>query len=197
MSITCHIFVIHSCPEDRSSAWINIKHSEFPEIPPECFPGVSGRSWTVALAAVRLCSQPPWSRCTPPSSPPTHCSPMRIPSSAMTGWRVKNRTFFACTCVSLGAGHALSFLTTRWSTAVRAFITCRSVGSIQDADCICISPVEHRGKGEIVSLHKKDVGDASLLLSWQIDWLFSSPLIRSHPLSRTNKIHTYFCQTNP
>ena len=72
-------------------------------------------------------------------------------------------TFLAC--VSLGAGHALSFLTTRWSTAVRAFITCRSVGSIQDADCICISPVEHRGKGEIVSLHKKDVGDASLLLS--------------------------------
>ena len=72
-------------------------------------------------------------------------------------------TFLAC--VSLGAGHALSFLTTRWSTAVRAFITCRSVGSIQDADCIRISPVEHRGKGEIVSLRKKDVGDASLLLS--------------------------------
>ena len=45
MSITCHIFVIHSCPEDRSSVWINIKHSEFPEIPRECFPGVSGRSW--------------------------------------------------------------------------------------------------------------------------------------------------------
>ena len=70
-------------------------------------------------------------------------------------------TFLAC--VSLGAGHALSFLTTRWSTAVRAFITCRSVGSIQDADCIRIAPVEHRGKGEIVSLRKKDVGDASLL----------------------------------
>ena len=194
MSIIYYISGKHSCPEDWSSAWINIKHSEFPEIPPECFPGVSGRSWTVALAAVRLCSQPPWSRCTPPSSPPTHCSPMRIPSSAMTGWRVKNRTFFAC--VSLGAGHALSFLTTRWSTAVRAFITCRSVGSIQDADCIRISPVEHRGKGEIVSLRKKDVGDASLL-SWQIDWPFSSSLIPSCSPSRINKIHTYFCQTNP
>ena len=65
----------------------------------------------------------------------------------------KESTFLAC--VSLGAGHALSFLTTRWSTAVRAFITCRSVGSIQDADCIRISPVEHRGKGEIVRYARK------------------------------------------
>ena len=53
------------------------------------------------------------SRCTPPSSPPTHCSPMRIPSSTMTGWRAKNRTFLAC--VSLGTDHARSFLATRWT----------------------------------------------------------------------------------
>ena len=154
---------MHSCPEDRSSVRINIKHSEVPEIPPEYFPEASGRSWTVALAAVRLCSQPPWSRCTPPSSPPTHCSPMRIPSSAMTGWRVKNRTFFACTCVSLGAGHALSFIATRRSTAARAFIISGGMGSIRDAGCIRIVIVEHRGKGEIVLLLKKDVGDAPLL----------------------------------
>ena len=48
-------------------------------------------------------------------------------------------------------------------TATRAFRTSRSVGSIQDADYIRMAPVEHRGKGEIVSLRKKDVGDASLL----------------------------------
>lgn len=34
-------------------------------------------------------------------------------------------TFLAC--VSLGAGHALSFLTTKWSTAVRAWITTSNV----------------------------------------------------------------------
>ena len=48
-------------------------------------------------------------------------------------------------------------------TATRAFRTSRSVGSIQDADYIRMAPVEHRGKGEIVSLRKKDVGDAFLL----------------------------------
>ena len=63
------------------------------------------------------------------------------------------------------AGRALSFLATRWNTAARAFTTSRSVGSIQDADYIRMAPVEHRGKGEIVSLHKKDVGDVPLLLS--------------------------------
>ena len=163
MLITCNISVIHSCPEDRSSIWINMKHSEIPEIPRECFPGVSGQSWTVALTAVRLCSQPRSSRCTPPSSPPTHCSPMRIPTSTMTGWGLKNRTFLAC--VLLGAGHALSFLATRRSTAARAFRTSRSVGSIQDTGCFRIAIVEQRGKCEIVLLRKKDVGDVPLLLS--------------------------------
>ena len=155
----CYISDTHSCPEDWSSAWINIKHSEVPEVPPEYFPGASGRSWTVALTAVRLCSQPPWSRCTPPSSPPTHCSPMRIPSSTMTGWRVKNRTFFAC--VSLGTGHALNFLATRW--VLRHVLS--ELAGVWDVDCIYIAPVEHGGKGEFVWLCNKDVGDVPLLLS--------------------------------
>ena len=50
-------------------------------------------------------------------------------------------------------------------TATRSFRTCRSVGSIQDADYIRIAPVEHRGKGMVVWLHKKDVGNVPLLLS--------------------------------
>ena len=37
-------------------------------------------------------------------------------------------------------------------TATRAFRTSRSVGSIHDADCICVAPVEDRGKGKVVSL---------------------------------------------
>lgn len=64
-------------------------------------------------------------------------------------------TFLAC--VTLGLGHALSFLATRWSTGVRAFVTCRSVNDVRNADCIRIVPAEHRGKGEIVRLRKKDV----------------------------------------
>lgn len=64
-------------------------------------------------------------------------------------------TFLAC--VSLGAGHALSFLATRWSTAVRAVITCRPVAHLRDADCIRVVPVQFRGKGEIVGLKKKKV----------------------------------------
>ena len=50
-------------------------------------------------------------------------------------------------------------------TATRAFRTSRSVGSIHDADYIHIAPVEHRGKGMVVWLRKKDVGDVPLLLS--------------------------------
>ena len=162
MSIIYHLFDTHSCPEDRGSAWINIWHSEVPEIPSEYFPGASGRSWTVALTTVRLCSQPRWSRCTHPSSPSTCCSPMHISSNMSIDWRAKKeRTLLAC--VSLRAGHALSFLVTRWNTTACAFRTRRSVGCIQDVDCIYIAPTEHGGKGEIVWLRKKDVGDVLLL----------------------------------
>ena len=41
---------MHSCPEDQSSALVNMRHSEVPEIPPESFPGASGRSWTVGAS---------------------------------------------------------------------------------------------------------------------------------------------------
>ena len=50
-------------------------------------------------------------------------------------------------------------------TATRSFRTSRSVGSIHDADYIRTAPVEHRGKGMVVWLRKKDVGDVPLLLS--------------------------------
>ncbi|OAX38565.1 hypothetical protein K503DRAFT_151206 [Rhizopogon vinicolor AM-OR11-026] len=63
-------------------------------------------------------------------------------------------TFLAC--VSLGAGHALSFLVTRWSAGAKAWVTTRKARSIEDADCIRLVPHVHRGQGEIVPLVKGD-----------------------------------------
>ena len=78
MFIIYHLFDTHSCPEDRGSAWINIWHSEVPEIPSEYFPGASGRSWTVAsTVCVQLRRRATPLLPPPPSLPSTHCSPMR------------------------------------------------------------------------------------------------------------------------
>ena len=162
MFLIYYISDTHSCPEDRSSVWVNMKHSEVPEIPPESFPGASGRSWIVAFTAVRLRSQPRWSRCTSSSSPPTHCSPMRTPSSTMTGWRVKNRAFLAR--VSLGAGHALSFPANSMEHCSTRFQNLRECGiNSRYGLYSCIAPVGNRGKGETSSLGKKDVSHAPLL----------------------------------
>ncbi|KAI0644110.1 endoplasmic reticulum Ca-transporting P-type ATPase [Trametes meyenii] len=68
-------------------------------------------------------------------------------------------TFLAC--VSLGLGHALSFLVTRWNTGARAWITTRKARSLDDADCIRIIPAPHRGEGEIVPLEKADPSNPS------------------------------------
>ncbi|KAI5116478.1 hypothetical protein M0805_003507 [Coniferiporia weirii] len=93
--------------------------------------------------------------------------------------RSEEWTFLAC--VSLGAGHALSFLVTRWSTAARAAITCRSSNSIRTADCVRVVPVQYRGKDEIVSLRRKDPEDpTTYTFSYQQDTyvlLSENPLV--------------------
>ncbi|THH17172.1 hypothetical protein EW146_g3599 [Bondarzewia mesenterica] len=68
-------------------------------------------------------------------------------------------TFLAC--VLLGAGHALSFLVTRWNAGAKAWVTTRKARSLQDANCIRIIPVPHRGEGEIVPLDKPVPSDPS------------------------------------
>ncbi|KAI0079207.1 endoplasmic reticulum Ca-transporting P-type ATPase [Panus rudis PR-1116 ss-1] len=68
-------------------------------------------------------------------------------------------TFLAC--VSLGVGHALSFLVTKWSTAANAFITTRNASSLETADCIRVIPAPHRGTGEIVPIVKRVPSDPS------------------------------------
>ncbi|RPD79485.1 endoplasmic reticulum Ca-transporting P-type ATPase [Lentinus tigrinus ALCF2SS1-7] len=77
-------------------------------------------------------------------------------------------TFLAC--VSLGLGHALSFLFTRWNTGAKAWITTRKARSLEDADCLRIIPAPHRGEGEIVPLQKKEPGNiASYTFNYQQD----------------------------
>jgi len=78
--------------------------------------------------------------------------------------RSEEWTFLAC--VSLGAGHALSFLVTRWSAGARAAITCSNAGSLEQADCVRIVPIQHRGLGEIVPLEKKQVSNGAVSYSF-------------------------------
>ncbi|KZP27754.1 hypothetical protein FIBSPDRAFT_780640 [Athelia psychrophila] len=82
--------------------------------------------------------------------------------------RSEEWTFLAC--VALGAGHALSFLVTKWSAGARAFITTRKANSLEQADCIRLTPNLHRGMGDIVSLDKKIPSDPlSYTFSYQRD----------------------------
>ncbi|KIM43627.1 hypothetical protein M413DRAFT_25955 [Hebeloma cylindrosporum] len=60
-------------------------------------------------------------------------------------WLVSEEwTFLAC--VSLGAGHALSFLVTKWNSGARAWITTKKAHCVEEADCIRIIPHLHRGQ---------------------------------------------------
>ena len=128
-------------------------------------------------------------------------------------------TFLAC--VSLGAGHALSFLITKWSGGARAWITTRKVcchyrrslvpsssriqaHSIEQADCIRIIPNLHRGKGDIVRLDKKSPSDPqSYTFSYQRDTYTFSSLAPSqttftrlpYPSSTRPPLHTFLTPT--
>ena len=125
------------------------------------FPGSFRPKLNVVLAAVRLCSQPRRSLHTLPFLSFPFVA--RLCVFHQVNCLIENEEWTFLVCVSLGTGHNLNSLATRWSTATHAFITCRSVGSIQDVDCVRIAPVELRRRGEIVSLRKKDVGDVFFL----------------------------------
>ncbi|KAG8882698.1 hypothetical protein FRB97_007838 [Tulasnella sp. 331] len=60
--------------------------------------------------------------------------------------------------VSLGLGHALSFLVTRWNAGAKAVITTSNAAALESANCIRIIPAKHKGQGEIIPiLHKPRV----------------------------------------
>ncbi|EJT96565.1 hypothetical protein DACRYDRAFT_25648 [Dacryopinax primogenitus] len=67
------------------------------------------------------------------------------------------------------ACHLLSFLTTQWSTGIKARLTCMNASSLDDADCIRIIPAEHRGKGMIIPLKKKPTTPATYTFVYQSD----------------------------
>ncbi|WVO18333.1 hypothetical protein L204_106048 [Cryptococcus depauperatus] len=58
-------------------------------------------------------------------------------------------------CVLLGAGHALSFLTTAWSSGVNAKISYTTAESLSEAAWIRVIPKKGRGKGQIIPLERK------------------------------------------
>ncbi|KIY47748.1 hypothetical protein FISHEDRAFT_65997 [Fistulina hepatica ATCC 64428] len=90
-------------------------------------------------------------------------------------WIVSEEWSFLA-CVSLGAGHALSFLITKWNASARAWITTKKASSIESADCIRIVPKQHRGHGDIVPLVTKRVGDSiTYTFNFQRDTYTSSP----------------------
>ncbi|KAF8590671.1 endoplasmic reticulum Ca-transporting P-type ATPase [Ramaria rubella] len=112
---------------------------------------------------------------------------------------IKSEEWTFLGCVTIGAGHALSFLVTRWSTGAKAFITTRPAGTLSDADSIRIIPAKHRGQGEIVPILKKDVSDVgSYTFNYQRDTYIcdktTSPpsfLLLPYPASSKPEIGTY------
>ncbi|KIP05730.1 hypothetical protein PHLGIDRAFT_30782 [Phlebiopsis gigantea 11061_1 CR5-6] len=72
---------------------------------------------------------------------------------------IKSEEWTFLACVALGAGHALSFLVTKWSTGAKAWVETRKAASLADADCIRLIPAAHRGVGGIVPIDKRDPAD--------------------------------------
>ncbi|KAM6494929.1 hypothetical protein JOM56_009552 [Amanita muscaria] len=106
-------------------------------------------------------------------------------------WLVSEEwTFLAC--VTLGVGHALSYLVTRWNATARAWITTRKARSLEDANCVHIVPQPHRGQGEIVPLEKKVVKQVTqYTFNYQRDTFIisstSPPTFRPLPYPSTSR----------
>ncbi|GAA94246.1 hypothetical protein E5Q_00895 [Mixia osmundae IAM 14324] len=64
-------------------------------------------------------------------------------------------------CLVLFGSHALSFLSTRWSTGIRARTTAYPASSVQSAEIVRVIPHLHRGPGELCKLLRSRRPDGS------------------------------------
>ncbi len=74
---------------------------------------------------------------------------------------VKSEEWTFIYCVLLGAGHALSFLSTRWNLGIQSKIECTTAESLETAELVRVIPKKNKGKGDIVKLARKKVEDGS------------------------------------
>ncbi|KZW01434.1 hypothetical protein EXIGLDRAFT_760924 [Exidia glandulosa HHB12029] len=96
--------------------------------------------------------------------------------------------------VGLCASHGLSFLATRWSIRMRAALTCRSVNKLEDAECVCVIPLLHRGRAEIVPILKKDESDPSC---WTFAYQHETYVVLSSSSPPTFAPIPYPCASSP
>ncbi|ODO09383.1 hypothetical protein I350_02983 [Cryptococcus amylolentus CBS 6273] len=69
---------------------------------------------------------------------------------------IKSEEWTFIFCVLLGAGHALSFLTTAWSSGINAKVAYTTADSLKTASRIRVIPKKGRGKGDIIPLERKE-----------------------------------------
>ena len=65
------------------------------------------------------------------------------------GFWIQYEEFMLIPLAFLAVAHFLTVMSCSWSVKARAFISARPVRSVQEAHCILIVPVEHRGKAEM------------------------------------------------
>lgn len=70
---------------------------------------------------------------------------------------IKSEEWTFVYCVLLGAGHALSFLLTRWNMMFRVAVECTTAETLEQAAMVRVVPKADKGKGEVVPLDRKRV----------------------------------------
>ncbi|KZW01439.1 putative ATPase [Exidia glandulosa HHB12029] len=77
---------------------------------------------------------------------------------------------------------------------MRAALTCRSVHKLEDAECVCVIPLLHRGRAEIVPILKKDESDPS---SWTFTYQHETYVVLSTASPPTFAPIPYPCASSP
>lgn len=68
---------------------------------------------------------------------------------------IKSEEWTFVYCVLLGFGHALTFLSTRWSVGIRTRLENTRADSLDTARSVRVIPRKDKGKGGIVKLERK------------------------------------------
>lgn len=76
------------------------------------------------------------------------------------GFWIQYEEFMLIPLGFLATAHFMAVMGCSWNINFRAFVTCRRVERIEEAELILITPQEHRGKGELCKIVREDGSNA-------------------------------------
>ena len=90
-------------------------------------------------------------------------SGVRYPFFTVGFW-IQYEEFMLIPLGFLAMAHFMTIMGCSWNVNFHAFVTCRKVKTVEEAELILVAPQEHRGRAELCSIYREKVGNNTKII---------------------------------